>query len=429
MHNLELTASVFREISRHLPVLKQKTSVIMNECHNSNYSEDFWWALVGRYSIYAYFLNLKYEDNPLFVENLFLQNFEEKNTVMELSRKASALNTPFCLDYEGEKDLDCSFDINEFIIEEDFFDTSASSTDDIVIPYKRIFFFFQKALNFYRRVRKPIDNFHSIKKPETIDFEYMFFCLVPIIYKCSDFLFFYKFINFLPKKKTVTFLGYELSQIELMYISCLYQNQSGGKNHQLRVLTHGISAKINPEFIWYKEVFKSKFKFLTNSLILPEIKEKKSIREFTKPKILIIAPDRMDGIFSPNEKLAKCYLNFYNSTLAHLANNYGDSIDISIRRKTLSHGSPIIRVSEVLIKTELEAFEEAYVNYDLFVIFDINTILGKCYVNKLNFISYYSFYMPTSLEVVSWAKTVNDIYFDELIFMKNLKTKIDKILY
>jgi hypothetical protein len=435
MRSLELTASLFREISQQLPELKKNTSMIMNECHNSNYSEDFWWVLVGRYSIYACFLKLQYGDNSIYVENLFLQKFEEKYTVMELNRRAIALNTPFCIGLVDDIEVDCSFDKNKLIIDEDFFDTSISSDDNIFIPYKRLFYFLQKALNLYRRIKKPIDNFCSDQKPEKLDFKYMFLSLVPIIYKTSDYLFFYKLINTLPKKKTVTFLGYELSQIELMYISCLYQSRSEDNNDKIHVLTHGVSAKINPEFIWYKDVYKSRLKLLTKSrlklvtksLLLPEINKKKSVQKLKKPKLLIIAPDRMDGVFSPNEKLCKCYLNIYNNTLLYLADKYQDLLDISIRRKTFYSASPIIRFSEVPFKAELETFEKTYVNYDLFVIFDINTILSKCHVNKLNYISYYGLYAPTTLEIYNWAEALTDVYFDELIFMKNLELKINKL--
>ena len=112
----------------------------------------------------------------------------------------------------------------------------------------------------------------------------------------------------------------------------------------------------------------------------------------------------------------------------HLENKYQDLVDISIRRKTL-YGSPVIRFSETQFRSESEAFEKTYINYDLFVIFDINTILGKCHVNNLNYISYYGLYAPTSLEVYNWSETLADVYFDDLIFLKNLELKINKLLY
>ena len=120
-------------------------------------------------------------------------------------------------------------------------------------------------------------------------------------------------------------------------------------------------------------------------------------------------------------------LNIYNNTLLYLADKYQDLLDISIRRKTFYSASPIIRFSEVPFEAELETFEKTYVNYDLFVIFDINTILSKCHVNKLNYISYYGLYAPTTLEIYNWAEALTDVYFDELIFMKNLELKINKL--
>lgn len=428
MQSLELNASLFRKVSQQLPELKKNTSIIMNECHNSSYSEDFWWVLVGRYSIYAFILEQLYPDNTIYVENLFLLNFEEKYTLTELSRRAMALSTPFCIDLVDDTKIDFTFDKSDLIIEEEFFDSTTPSDENINIPYKKLFYFLQKALNLFRRINKPIDNFFSEQKTEKLDFKYMFLSLVPITYKTSDYLFFYRFINILPKKKTVTFLGYELSQIEMMYISCLYDSRSDDKNNKVHVLTHGVSAKINPEFIWYKDVFKSKFKLLSKSLLLPEINKNNSAQKLEKPRLLIIAPDRMDAIFSPNEELCKRYLSIYNNTLLHLENKYQDLVDISIRRKTL-YGLPVIRFSETQFRSESEAFEKTYINYDLFVIFDINTILGKCHVNNLNYISYYGLYAPTSLEVYNWSETLADVYFDDLIFIKNLELKINKLLH